>query len=201
MNTAHSISANLRVMLVDDQPERAKMVEDAMIAAGHKVLSTIPSATGLLFQIEQHQPDVILVDLDSPDRDMLDSLSVINAHNPMPVVMFSKEDDPEFIQQAVRSGVTAYQLDSISADKVKPVLDVAMAQFSAFQSVKQALDDTRSELADRKIIEKAKGLLMKVHSVSEDEAFKTLRGLAMETNQKLGVTAQSVITMLEKAVK
>lgn len=192
---------HLSIMLVDDQPERASMVEEAMLAAGHNVLSIIPSATGLLFQIEQHQPDVILIDLDSPDRDMLDSLSIINAHNPMPVVMFSKEDDPEFIQQAVKSGVTAYQLDTISAEKVQPVLDVAMAQFDAFQSLKNALDTTRSELADRKTIEKAKGLLMKVHGVPEEEAFKTLRSLAMETNQKLGVTAQNLITMLEKTSK
>lgn len=192
---------HLSIMLVDDQPERATMVEEAMLAAGHNVLSIIPSATGLLFQIEQHQPDVILIDLDSPDRDMLDSLSIINAHNPMPVVMFSKEDDPEFIQQAVKSGVTAYQLDTISAEKVQPILDVAMAQFDAFQSLKNALDDTRSELADRKTIEKAKGLLMKVHGVPEEEAFKTLRSLAMETNQKLGVTAKNLITMLEKTAK
>lgn len=197
----NEISGALSIMLVDDQPERAAMVEQAMMNAGHKVLSIIPSAAGLLFQIEQHKPDVILIDLDSPDRDMLDSLSIINAHNPMPVVMFSKEDDPAFIQQAVKSGVTAYQLDTISAEKVTPVLDVAMAQFDAFQSVKNALDDTRSELADRKTIEKAKGLLIQVHSVSEEEAFKTLRSLAMETNQKLGVTAQSVITMLEKTIK
>lgn len=188
-------------MLVDDQPERAAMVEKAMLEAGYTVLSIIPSATGLLFQIEQHQPDVILIDLDSPDRDMLDSLSVINAHNPMPVVMFSKQDDPDFINQAVKSGVTAYQLDSVSPEKVKPVIDVAMAQFEAFQSVREALDSTRSELADRKTIEKAKGILMKVHDVSEEEAFTTLRGLAMETNQKLGVTARSVIAMLEKPLK
>lgn len=188
-------------MLVDDQPQRAAMVEAALISSGYRVLSIIPSATGLLFQIEQHQPDVILIDLDSPDRDMLDSLSIVNAQNPMPVVMFSKEDDPDFIQQAVQSGVTAYQLDKISAEKVKPVLDVAMAQFDAFQSLKQALDDTRTELADRKTIEKAKGLLMKVHSVSEEEAFKTLRSLAMETNQKLGTAAQNLIAMLEKTIK
>ena len=180
-------------MLVDDQPARASMVEETMLAAGHKVVSIIPSASGLLFQIEQHQPDVVLIDLDSPDRDILDSLSLINAHKPMPVVMFSKQDDPEFIQQAVESGVTAYQLDNISAEKVKPVLDLAMAQFGSYQRLKKALDSTRSELADRKTIEKAKGMLMKAHSMSEEEAFKTLRSLAMETNQKLGAAAHSVI--------
>jgi len=188
-------------MLVDDQPQRATKVEKAMLDAGYQVSSILPSASGLLFQIEKQQPDVILIDLDSPDRDMLDSLSVINAHNPMPVVMFSKEDDPEFIQQAVRSGVTAYQLDTVSPEKVKPVIDLAMAQFEAFQSVVEALDSTRSELADRKVIEKAKGLIMKTHNVSEEKAFSTMRSLAMETNQKLGVAAKNLIAIMEKQEK
>lgn len=177
------------------------MVEQALIAAGFNVLSSIPSATGLLFQMQQHQPDVILIDLDSPDRDVLESLSIINMHNPMPVVMFSKQNDTDFITQAVQSGVTAYQLDTVSPSKVKPVIDLAMAQFKAFQSVRDELDSTRSQLADRKIIERAKGLLMEVHEVNEEQAFSTLRSLAMETNQKLAVTAQNVVTMLEKSIK
>jgi len=188
-------------MLVDDQPERSAMVEQALLAAGLEVLSAIPSASGLLFQMQQHQPDIILIDLDSPDRDILESLSIINSHNPMPVVMFSKEEDPEFISQAVQSGVTAYQLDTVSGAKVKPVIDLAMAQFRAFQSLKDELDSTRSQLAGRKIIEKAKGLLMSAHGVKEEEAFSTLRSLAMESNQKLAITAQHVVTMLEKSNK
>lgn len=194
-----SANTNLSVMLVDDQPERSAMVEQALLAAGLNVTSSIPSASGLLFQMQQHQPDIILIDLDSPDRDVLESLSLIHAHNPMPVVMFSKEDDPDFISQAVQSGVTAYQLDTVSPTKVKPVIDLAMAQFKAFQTIKQELDTTRTQLADRKIIEKAKGMLMRVHNVSEEEAFSTLRSLAMETNQKLAVTAHSLVTMLEKS--
>ena len=188
-------------MLVDDQPERSAMVEQALRHAGFDVLSAIPSASGLLFQMQQHQPDIILIDLDSPDRDMLESLTIINTHNPMPVVMFSKEDDPDFISDAVQSGVTAYQLDSVSPDKVKPVIDLAMAQFKAFQSLRTELDSTKNQLADRKVIERAKGLIMKTHGVSEEEAFSTLRSLAMETNQKLATTAQSVVTMMEKATK
>lgn len=194
-----SANTNLSVMLVDDQPERSAMVEQALLAAGLNVTSSIPSASGLLFQMQQHQPDIILIDLDSPDRDVLESLSVINAHSPTPVVMFSKQEDPDFISQAVQSGVTAYQLDTISPAKVKPVIDLAMAQFKAFQSIKQELDSTKNQLADRKVIEKAKGMLMRVHNVSEEDAFNTMRSLAMETNQKLSVTAQNLITMLEKS--
>lgn len=188
-------------MLVDDQPERSAMVEKVLTDAGFNVISAIPSCTGLLFQMEQHQPDIILIDLDSPDRDVLDSLTIINTHNPKPVVMFSREDDPDFISKAVQSGVTAYQLDSINPAKVKPVIDLAMAQFKAFQSLREELDSAKTQLADRKIIERAKGLLMRIHKVDEEDAYATLRSLAMENNQRLAATAQSVVTMLEKSIK
>lgn len=191
----------LHVMLVDDQPERSAMVEKVLTDAGFNVISAIPSCTGLLFQMEQHQPDIILIDLDSPDRDVLDSLTIINTHNPKPVVMFSREDDPDFISKAVQSGVTAYQLDSINPAKVKPVIDLAMAQFKAFQSLREELDSAKTQLADRKIIERAKGLLMRIHKVDEEDAYATLRSLAMENNQRLAATAQSVVTMLEKSIK
>lgn len=191
----------LSVMLVDDQPERSAMVEKVLTDAGLNVISAIPSCTGLLFQMEQHQPDIILIDLDSPDRDVLESLSIINTHNPKPVVMFSREEDPDFISKAVQSGVTAYQLDSVNPAKVKPVIDLAMAQFKAFQSLREELDSTKMQLADRKVIERAKGLLMKAHKIDEEEAFATIRSLAMETNQRLATTAQSIATMLEKNIK
>lgn len=177
------------------------MVEKVLTDAGFNVISAIPSCTGLLFQMEQHQPDIILIDLDSPDRDVLDSLTIINTHNPKPVVMFSREDDPDFISKAVQSGVTAYQLDSINPAKVKPVIDLAMAQFKAFQSLREELDSAKTQLADRKIIERAKGLLMRIHKVDEEDAYATLRSLAMENNQRLAATAQSVVTMLEKSIK
>ncbi len=191
----------LNVMLVDDQPGRSAMVEKVLSEKGLNVISAIPSCSGLLFQMEQHQPDIILIDLDSPDRDILESLAIINTHNPRPVVMFSREDDPDFISRAVQSGVTAYQLDSVNPDKVKPVIDLAMAQFNAYQSLRKELDSTKTQLADRKIIERAKGLLMKTQKIDEEEAYATLRSLAMETNQRLATAAQSVISMLEKNIQ
>lgn len=191
----------LSVMLVDDQPERSSMVEKVLREKGLNVTSAIPSCTGLLFQIEQHQPDIILIDLDSPDRDILESLAIINTHNPKPVVMFSREEDPDFISKAVQSGVTAYQMDSVNPDKVKPVIDLAMAQFKAFQSLREELDSTKTQLADRKIIERAKGLLMKTQNIDEEEAYATLRSLAMETNQRLANAAKNVVSMLEKNIQ
>ncbi|MGB0449558.1 MAG: ANTAR domain-containing response regulator [Porticoccaceae bacterium] len=187
-----------RVMLVDDLPQRSARVEAKLIQEGFDVISRLPSATGLLFQIEQLQPDIILIDLQSPGRDVLDSLSVINDHNPTPVVMWSEEDDPGFIKEAVDVGVTAYMMGDVETDRVKPVIDVAMAQFKSYQSLRQKLDTTRTQLESLSIIDKAKRLLMDQQGISEDSAHKVLRNLSMDSNQSLPQAAKSVVQILNK---
>ena len=191
-------SKSVRVMLVDDLPERAAVVEQHLVLEGYDIVCRLPNATGLLFQIEQHLPDIILIDLQSPGRDVLESLSVINAHNPKPVVMFSEEEDPSFIEEAVDAGVTAYLMGGFDANRVKPVIDVAIAQFKSFQSLRQALDNTRGRLESISVIERAKRLLIDQHNFTEDEAHQQLRSLAMNTNQSLQQAAESVETILSK---
>lgn len=186
------------MILVDDNAGRAAAVERGLARPGLEVLSVIPTASGLLYQMAQLEPDVVVIALDSPDRDVLESLSVASAHNPRPVVMFSGSDDAGFIGDAIRAGVTAYQAEDIHPDRVRSVIDVAMAQFAAFDDLKQELDRTRRQLADRKVVERAKGLISAVHGVSEEEAFRTLRKLSMDQNRTLGETARSVIAILEK---
>jgi response regulator NasT len=132
---------------------------------------------------------------------MLDSLSVINIHNPTPVVMFSEEDDPRYIEEAVDAGVTAYMVGGVEAERVKPVIDVAMAQFKSFQALRQALDSTRTQLESLSVIDNAKSLLMQQHNVSEDKAHKLLRKLSMDTNQSLPQAARSVIQILSQNKK
>lgn len=183
-------------MLVDDLPNRAAIVEQHLVAAGYEVVCRLPNATGLLFQIQQHRPDIILIDLQSPGRDVLESLSVINAHNPTAVVMFSEQDDPSYIEEAVDAGVTAYLMGSFDTKRVKPVIDVAIAQFKSFQSLRHALDNTRDRLESLSVIEKAKRLLIEQHKFSEDEAHQQLRSLAMNNNQTIVQTAQSVLAIL-----
>jgi two-component system, response regulator / RNA-binding antiterminator len=187
-----------RVMLVDDLPQRSARVEEKLIQDGFEVISRLPSAAGLLFQIEQLKPDIILIDLQSPGRDVLDSLSVINDHNPTPVVMFSEEEDPGFIKDAVDAGVTAYMMGGVDTEKVKPVIDVAMAQFKSYQSLRQKLDTTRTQLESLSVIDKAKRLLMDQQGISEDSAHKVLRNLSMDSNQSLPQAAKSVIQILNK---
>ncbi|MAT52393.1 MAG: hypothetical protein CMK32_14550 [Porticoccaceae bacterium] len=183
-------------MLIDDNPDRAVMVEERLWSSGFEVSLVIPSATGLLFQIEQVRPDVVLIDLESPDRDVLESLSIINHHNPTPVVMFTQQDDPEFIDQAVSAGISTYLVGGINPDQVKPIIDVAMAQFKAFQSLRSELDSTRAQLEDRKLIEQAKGLLMAHRKLTEEEAHRLLTKLAMDTNQKLPAVATTILATL-----
>lgn len=195
--TTSSLSP-VRVMLVDDLPERAAIVDSHLVAAGYEVVSRLPTASGLLFQIEQHRPDIILIDLQSPGRDVLESLSVINAHNPTPIVMFSEEEDPSFIEEAVDAGVSAYLMGSVDANRVKPVIDVAIAQFKSFQSLRKALNSTRDRLESLSVIDKAKSLLIKQHKLTEEEAHQQLRSLSMDTNQSMQQAAQSVISILTK---
>lgn len=183
-------------MLVDDHPSRAQLVEEHLKAAGFEVLSVISSATGLLFQIEQHRPDVVLIDLQSPDRDVLESLAIVNRHSPTAMVMFAEEDDPDYIRQAVEAGISTYLMEGINPAKVKPVIEVAMAQFKSFQGLRQELDTARTQLQDRTLIEKAKGLLMLQKRISENEAHQLLTRLAMDNNQKLRDVAQTVIATL-----
>ncbi len=185
-------------MLVDDNAERAQMVEEGLRAAGFRLLSVIPTATGLLRRIEQLCPDLVLIDLESPDRDVLDSLSIVHQHSPTPILMFSQQDDPDFISQALNAGVTAYLTEGLNPARVKPAIEVAMAQFGIFQNLRTQLQSTRSELEGRKQLDRAKGLLMEHHGISEQEAFAALRSLAMDSNQTLAQAAAAVIGMFDK---
>ena len=186
----------VRVMLVDDNPARAAMVEERLWACGFEVSLVIPSAAGLLFQIEQNRPDVVLIDLESPDRDVLESLAIISHHNPTPVVMFTQQDDPDYIRQAVTAGISTYLVGGINPDQVKPIIDVAIAQFPAFQSLRDELHSTRAQLEERKLIEQAQGLLMAHQKIGEDEAHRLLTKLAMDTNQRLPAVAKTVLATL-----
>lgn len=189
-------SAPIRVMLVDEHCERAQLVEDGLLSAGFEVISVITSAAGLLFQIEQHRPDVVIIDLQSPDRDVLESLAIVNQHNPTAMVMFGQEDDPDYIRHAVSAGISTYLTDGINPTRVRPIIEVAMAQFRSFQGLREELDTARAQLQSRSLVEKAKSLLMKQKNLNENEAHQLLTKLAMDNNQRLGDVAHTVVTTL-----
>lgn len=186
----------IRVMLVDDHPDRAQLVEQGLVGAGFEVISIITSAAGLIFQIEQHRPDVVIIDLQSPDRDVLESLAIVNHHNPTAMVMFGQDDDPDYIRHAVAAGISTYLTDGINPSRVRPIIEVAMAQFRAFQGLREELISTRAQLESRTLVEKAKALLMSQKNINEDEAHQLLTKLAMDNNQRLRDVAHTVVSTL-----
>lgn len=187
----------MRVMLVDDDRERIGLLDDALSAAGHQVIARLLASDDLLSAVTAHQPDVILIDVDAPSRDTLESLGQISRERPRPIVLFAQASDSETIRRAMRAGVSAYVVDGLASSRLKPVIDVAIARFQEFQGLKRELENTRLKLADRRDVEKAKGLLMKRRGLDEGTAYETLRRMAMDRNQRLGDVARSLIAAAE----
>jgi response regulator NasT len=185
------------VMLVDDTPTRAALLEQALTDQGLTVVCRLESAQGLMKRVEDHQPDIIIMDLDSPDRDTLENMSVLNQHNPKPIIMFADEDDSRVIEQAVQAGVSAYIVDGINPKRVKTILDVAIARFREYQALKNELEKTRNLLADRKTIDKAKGLLMKTKGLDEEQAYHAMRKMAMDQSKPLVTIADNILSVME----
>ncbi len=188
---------SLGVMLVDRDPERSGLLEQALAEAGHRVIARIGDDADLAVEVARHQPDVIVIDMEAPGRDTLEQMREINREQPKPIILFSDERDPEVIRQAVRAGVSAYVVDGLSHDRVMPIVEVAVARFREFQQLRQELEATKTQLQDRKIIEKAKGLLMKKNNMNEDAAYQFLRKTAMSRNLKLTEVAKVLISLDE----
>ena len=195
--TGKATTPPLKVLLVDEEPGRAAILERALLDAGYMLVSRLSSADRLVEHVAVSQPDIVIVDIDSPDRDCLENMAVLSRSNPKPVIMFSDEDNEDTIASAIKAGVSAYVADGMNPDRVRPIVQVAVARFREFQALKNELQKTRDQLADRKLIDKAKGLLMKHRNFNEDEAYHAMRKLAMERNQRLVDTARNVIEVFE----
>ena len=185
-----------RVMLVDDTPARAAMLEQALTDCGFEVVCRMASAQGLMKQVAEHQPDVVIVDIESPDRDMLEHMTVLNQHLPKPVIMFAEQGDSNTIDRAIRAGVSAYVVDGLNPDRVRSIVDVAVARFREFQALRNELQQTRTRLADRQVIDKAKALLIQHRQMDEDEAYHAMRKLAMDRSQRLVDVANDIVSVL-----
>jgi len=188
---------SLSVLLVDDDPERAAIVEPALREAGYEVVTVVDSAAAMLAQVRARRPDVIIIDRDSPDRDTLEHVCMITRDDPRPIVMFTQDQDRALMRAALEAGVSAYVVDGLSVERVRPIVEVALARFEQWQALRRELDQAQTNLAERKLIERAKGIVMKQRRCSEDEAYAMLRKLAMDRNQRLAQVAESVITMAE----
>ena len=183
----------LRVMVVDEDNERREVLRQGLEKAGHRVVAEVQSTVNLSRLVAEVLPDVIIIDTHSPDRDTIEHLCVISQDTPRPIVMFSADGNTEKIREAVRAGVSAYVVDGLAAQRVQPILDVAMARFEELQSLRNELEESQTQLADRKRIDRAKGILIKQKNLSEEEAYRWLRKMAMDENLKLAEVADQVI--------
>jgi response regulator NasT len=181
----------MRVLIVDPDEARAALVAQGL--AGIKPLEVRRMAAFDEAQAADFAADVIVIASESPDRDTLESLREANAHNPRPVVMFVDRSAPGLAEAAVDAGVAAYVVDGLSANRVRQVLEVAMSRFSLMQKLRTDLEKAQADLAARKSIERAKGLLMKERGLDEEGAFRLLRKLAMDTGRPLGAVASDLI--------
>ena len=183
----------MRVLVVEESAERAETLRAALREAGYEVSVSLASPLALLKTIEGVQPDVIVIDTESPSRDVLEHLVVVSRETPRPVVMFTSDDAPEKIRAAVRAGVSAYVVDGLERDKIKPIVDAAVARFEQMQMLRAELAEANSRLAERKLVERAKGLLMKSRGLDEEAAYAALRKMAMDRKLKLAEVAQRVV--------
>ncbi len=191
------VGSGLRVLLIDRSPGRAAILEQALKDAGYVVAAKLTGVVDLYNEVERIEPDVIIIDLESPDRDTLEQMREISRDRPRPVVMFADDDDSDTIRQAVKAGVSAYVVDGLAGNRVKPLMEVAIARFREYQALREELAEAKSTLAERKLVDKAKGLLMQRRGMSEDEAYKALRKMAMDSNKRIAEVAENLLAVAD----
>ena len=184
-----------KILVIDESQTRAVEICTGLIKAGHQVAAVLPSAFELIERIEEIKPDIILIETESPSRDMLEHLAVMHRDMPRPVVMFSQDGERGTIRSAIQAGVAAYVVDGFDVERLSAVVDVAVVRFEEHQSLKRELAKTSRKLSERKIIEKAIGVLMKSRGMDEESAYKALRKLAMERSQPLASVAANLVDM------
>lgn len=188
------ITADLTILVIDENAIRASIIEEGLAEAGHRKVTVIHEVNGVARLIETLQPDVIIIDIESPNRDMMEHMFQLTRSVSRPIAMFVDRSDTASIEAAVDAGVSAYIVDGLKKERVKPILDMAVSRFNAFSRLQRELAEARNALEERKIIERAKGILMKMRGLSEEEAFALLRQSAMNEKKKIADIAQSVVT-------
>jgi two-component system, response regulator / RNA-binding antiterminator len=191
------MDTSLKIVIVDESPIRAAILEDGLREAGFAQVVRIEETTNLLARIYSLDPDVILIDLENPSRDVLEQMFQVSRIVKRPIAMFVDQSDTASIQASVDAGVSAYIVDGLKKERVKNILDLCISRFNAFSRLQDELDRTKTALEERKVIDRAKGILMKAKNLTEEEAYTLLRKTAMNEKKKIVEIAQSVITAAE----
>jgi response regulator NasT len=188
------VKASLTVAVVDPSHARAAIVEEGLRAAGVARVVVIAETEDLLARLAEVSPDVVVIDLESPSRDLLEQMFHVSRAVERPVAMFVDQSDKAMMQAAVDAGISAYVVDGLKPERVKTIIDIAILRFNAFARLQRELSEAKNELANRKVIERAKGLLMQLKGLKEDEAYALLRRTAMNEKRKLADIARSIVT-------
>ncbi len=187
-------AGSLTILVIDENRIRASIIEAGLRDAGHRQVTVIHDVAGIARRIAEIEPDVIVIDLENPNRDMLENMFQLSRAVKRPIAMFVDSSDRASIEAAVDAGVSAYVVDGLKKERIKPILDMAISRFNAFSRMARELEEARSELENRKVIDRAKGILMKSRGLSEEAAYALLRKTAMNQNRKIADIAQSLVT-------
>lgn len=188
------MQSGLSIVIVESDRDRALLIVDSLREAGDFDIRVIAEATGLARHIQAHNPDVVLIDIENPSRDMLEELALASGPLDRPVAMFVDRSADGLTDAAIEAGVSAYVVDGLKPDRLKPVLDAAIARFRMFQRMRTELAETKRALEERKVIDRAKGMLMKAKGLTEDQAYALLRKTAMDQGRRVADVAQALVT-------
>ncbi|MFS8047797.1 ANTAR domain-containing response regulator [Rhizobium sp. BR 314] len=188
------VLSELTILIIDENVIRASIIEEGLREAGHGKVMVIHEVNGVARVIEALKPDVIVIDIENPNRDMMEHLFQLTRTVGRPIAMFVDRSDTAQIEAAMEAGVSAYVVDGLKKERVKSILDMAVSRFNAFSRLQRELAEAKSALEERKIVERAKGILMKMRGLSEEDAFALLRQTAMNEKKKISEIAQSVVT-------
>jgi response regulator NasT len=192
-----SAESSPKIVIVDESPIRAAILEEGLREAGFTGVVHIRDMQSLLARIYALDPDIIVIDLENPSRDVLEQMFQVSRAVRRPIAMFVDQSDAASIQASVEAGVSAYIVDGLKKERIKPILDLCVSRFNAFAKLQDELDRTKHALEERKVIDRAKGILMKVKGLTEDEAYVLMRSTAMREKKKIGEIAQSILTASE----
>lgn len=188
------VAASLSILVIDENRIRASVIEAGLRDAGHDRVTLVHDVAGIARRIAEIEPDVIVIDLENPNRDMLENMFQLSRTVKRPIAMFVDRSDRASIEAAVEAGVSAYIVDGLRQERVKPILDMAVSRFNAFSRMARELEEVRGELQGRKLVDKAKRILMQSRGLSEEAAYALLRKTAMNQNRKISEIADSLIT-------
>ena len=183
----------VKVLIIDENDARAAVIQDGLREAGHVRVSRLKETANLLAKIAEIDPDVIIIDLESPNRDVLEQMFQVSRLVRRPVAMFVDQSDSESIRDAMVAGVSAYVVDGLKKERVKHIMDMCILRFSMFSRLQEELEEAKSALADRKVIDRAKGILMAAKPISEQEAYVLLRKAAMNQKRRLVEVARAIV--------